>query len=323
MDPNIQVGATLKQINGNYTIGTSEYFILEACEYMGNFLKFYPNTEVVLNIDNDHLDYFKNFDNIKKAFQDYAKLLDENGVLVTNADDSSCMELKNYTKSKFISYGIDNQEADYIAKNIEFSKEGFPIFDVYNKDNFIGKIHLSVAGKHNILNALATIAVSLHYNIDFNDIAIALKDFTGANRRLEYNGNLNGAPVFDDYGHHPTEIKATYNAISNKDFDKSWVVFQPHTYSRTKNHLTEFAESLKDFDNIILLDIYAAREKNTFNISSKDLGDELLNKFGKKSLYMPNFDDVVAHLKANVKDNDLVLTLGAGTVTEIAKLLTK
>ena len=322
-DPTIQVGAILKQIQGNYTIGNSEFFILEACEYMGNFLKFFPNTEIVLNIDNDHLDYFKNFENIKKAFQDYAKLLDENGLLVVNGDDKSCLELENYTKSKFITYGIENLNADYIAKNIEFSKEGFPIFDVYNKENFIGKIYLSVAGKHNILNALATISVSLHYNISFTDIAIALKDFTGANRRLEYNGSLNGAPVFDDYGHHPTEIKATYNAISNKTFNKSWVVFQPHTYSRTKNHLTDFAESLKDFDNIILLDIYAAREKNTFNISSKDLSNELLNKFGKESLYMPNFDEVVSYLKEHVESDDLVLTLGAGTVTEISKLLTK
>ena len=256
-DPSIEVGALLNAIGGNYRVGNSEYFILESCEYKGNFLKFFPNTEVILNIDNDHLDYYKTFDNIVKTFNEFAALLDENGLLVTNADDENCLNLKNYTKGKFITYGIQNQNADYVAKNINFDNNGFPTFEVYKENKLLGKLSLSVAGNHNVLNALATVAVCDYYDISFAVIQSALKKFTGAERRLEFKGKIKNdtVSIFDDYAHHPTEIEATVNAILNKKFNESWVVFQPHTYSRTKNHLNEFAESISKFDNIILIDI--------------------------------------------------------------------
>ena len=328
-DPTIEVGAILKNIDGNYRIGNSKYFILESCEYNGNFLKFFPNTSIILNIDNDHLDYYKTFDNVVKAFQDFALLLEPEGLLVKNADDKNCFNLKNITKSKFISYGIENSKADFIAKNISFDNNGFSHFDVYKKGKLFMHLDLSVAGKHNILNALACTAVCDYYNIDTETIAKSLKEFTGAERRLEYRGsitpkNSNKATVsvLDDYGHHPTEIKATANAIAEKKFNESWVIFQPHTYSRTKSHLDAFAEVLTKFDHIILLDIYAAREKNTIGITSKDLENKI-KSLGKEALYMPDFDEVVKYIKSNVKDNDLVLTLGAGTVTEISLMLVK
>ena len=323
-DPSIEVGALLNTIGGNYRVGNSEYFILESCEYKGNFLKFFPNTEVILNIDNDHLDYYKTFENIVKTFNKFASLLDANGLLVTNADDENCLNLKNYTKGKFITYGIQNQNADYVAKNINFDNNGFPTFEVYKENKLLGKLSLSVAGNHNVLNALATVAVCDYYDISFAVIQSALKKFTGAERRLEFKGKIKNdtVSIFDDYAHHPTEIEATVNAILNKKFNESWVVFQPHTYSRTKNHLNEFAESISKFDNIILLDIYAAREQNTYDISTQDLANKI-ESLGKKVLYMPDFDDVVSHLKSNVKENDIIITLGAGTVTKIGPMLLK
>lgn len=320
-DPSIEVGAILDFIGGNYRIGNSDYFIIETCEYKENFLKFFPNTAVILNIDNDHLDYYKTFDNVVKAFKNFALRLDENGVLVTNADDNNCYELRNIVKSKFISYGINNQEANFIAKNITFNDEGFAKFEVYKNNTLFDIIELSVTGKHNVLNALACIAVCDYHGISKEIIKKSLKDFTGAERRLEFKGTISkNVRIFDDYAHHPTEIKATANAVKNKKYNQSWVIFQPHTYSRTKFLLDDFADAISNFDNIIILDIYAAREKNTFEISSKDLVDKI-NSNGKKATYMPDFNEVVSYIKNNVNENDIVITLGAGTVTNIGPML--
>ncbi len=300
LDPTIQVGAILSEINGNYRIGKSEYFILESCEYKANFLNFFPNTAVVLNIDNDHLDFYKTFDNIIKTFGEFIELVDENGAVVVNGDDKNCLKLKEHTKSKFITYGIENNEADYVAKNIIFNENGFAKFEVYKQNIKFMEIELSVAGAHNILNSLAAIAVSDYYKIDEEYIKRALLNFTGASRRLEYKGKFNDINVFDDYGHHPTEINATANAVKNKKYNESWVIFQPHTYSRTKEHLKKFAEALCDFDNIIITDIYAAREKNTFEISSENLVEEII-KLGKDAQYISDFEMIVKYIKENVK----------------------
>ena len=321
-DPSIQVGATLKAIDGNYRVGNSEHFIIEACEYVESFLKFSPKAEIILNIDNDHLDYFKNFENIKNAFVKYVKLLPDDGVLVINGDDTNCLDLPQYTNAKSISYGISNKNTDYFAVNIVFDNDGFPEFDVYKHDEFFDRIKLSVPGMHNVLNSLATIALCTEYGIDKKDIKSALNKFTGANRRFEFKGKVNGASIYDDYGHHPTEIVATSKSLMNKKYNKSWVVFQPHTYSRTKTLLNDFAKALLNFDNIIILDIYAAREKNTYGISSKDLADKI-KSLGKDAKYIPDFDACVNYLKENVKENDIIMTLGAGTVTQIGPMLIK
>ena len=320
MDPSIEVGAILDKINGNYRVGASEYFILESCEYKANFLNFFPNSAIILNIDNDHLDYYKTFDNIVKTFNEFVKKVDEKGVVVVNGDDENCLALEKSTNAKFVTYGIENKKANYVAENIEFDEDGFAKFDVYKNGEYYVDIKLSVPGKHNVLNSLASISISDYYGIDKDTIQKSMLEFRGASRRMEYKGSINNAKIFDDYGHHPTEVLATVKAIKNKKFNKSWVVFQPHTYSRTKAHLNEFAKALLDFDNIIVTDIYAAREKNTFNISSKDLVDEII-KLGKNAKYISDFDEIVSVLKANVGDGDLVLTLGAGTVTEIGPML--
>ena len=320
-DPSIQVGAFLKQINGNYKVGSSEHFIIEACEYVESFLKFSPKAEIILNIDNDHLDYFKTFDNIKYAFIKYTKLLPDNGLLIINGDDSNCLELPNYTKAKAITYGIKNENVNFSAKNISFNEDGFAKFDLYHNNKFLDTIELSVPGTHNVLNALACISLSIEYGISISDIKVALSKFTGAHRRFEYKGKIDKkASVYDDYGHHPTEIKATANSLKNKKYHESWVIFQPHTYSRTKNLLDDFANALISFDHIIVLDIYAAREKNIYGISSKDLVNKI-NSLGKEAKYIPDFDECVSYIKNNIEQNDIVMTLGAGTVTKIGPML--
>ena len=322
-DPSIQVGAYLKQIDGNYLVGNSEHFIIEACEYVESFLKFSPKAEVILNIDNDHLDYFKTFENIKNAFIKYVKLLPSNGILVINGDDKNCIDLKDYTKANVITYGINNKNVDFYADNITFNEDGFPSFDVYHNNNKLEHFSLCVPGKHNVLNSLACIALSYNYSIDIPYIKSALKKFTGAHRRFEYIGKMNNnVSVYDDYGHHPTEIIATAKSLMNKKYNQSWVIFQPHTYSRTKNLLDDFANALLNFDNIIILDIYAARESNTYGVSSKDLVGKI-NSLGKTALYIPDFDECVNFVKSNVKSNDIVMTLGAGTVTNIGPMLIK
>lgn len=322
LDPNVQVGAILKAIDGNYRIGNSEHFIIEACEYVESFLKFSPKAEIVLDIDNDHLDYFKSFDNIKNAFIKYVKLIPDDGLLVVNGDDLNCLDLPKYTKAKCLTYGITNKNTDFFAVNIVFDENGFPEFDVYSKDEFYGRVKLSIPGMHNVLNSLSCIALCNEYGIDKKYIISALKKFTGADRRFEYVGKVNNATIFDDYGHHPTEIIATAKALMNKKYNKSWVVFQPHTYSRTKSLLDDFAKALLNFDNIIITDIYAARENNTYGITSKDLSDKV-GEFGKKSIYISEFSDIVKYLKDNVEPNDIILTLGAGTVTNIGPMLIK
>ena len=323
LEPSIQVGAYLKNISGNYIVGNSDYFILEACEYVESFLHFFPKSTIVLNIDNDHLDYFKNIDNIQKAFEKYVKLLPADGLLVINGDDSRCLSLVSSSQAKTITYGINNTNADYIAKNISFDDNGFPEFDVYKHKEFYSHIKLSVTGKHNVLNALACIAMCSFYKIDSDTIQSALLDFTGANRRMEFKGKMNNnVSVFDDYAHHPTEINATALALKNKKYNKSWTVFQPHTYSRTQNLLDEFANCLLHFDNIIITDIYAAREKNVYGISSKDLADKI-SELGGNVTYIKEFKNIVSYLKENVKENDIVLTMGAGTVTQIGPMLIK
>ena len=322
LDPTIQIGAVLDSIGGNYRVGNSEFFILEACEYSESFLRFSPKAEIILNIDNDHLDYYKTLDNIKEAFVKYVKLLPDDGILVYNGDDINCSHISKYTKAKSITFGLKNANVNFTAKNIVFDKNGFPSFDVYHNNVFYKTIKLSVPGKHNVLNALSCIALCNEFGLDKNNIKNALAKYTGAERRFQYLGKVNDAKVYDDYGHHPTEILAVAEAMKQKNYNHSWVVFQPHTYSRTKAHLDEFAKCLLNFDNIIVTDIYAAREINNHEVSSKDIVDKI-DSMGRKAYYIENFDDIIEFLKRNVKPNDIVITQGAGTITKLGHNLVK
>ena len=316
LDPTIQVGADLSSIKGNNRVGKSDYFVLEACEYSESFLSFFPKAEIILNIDNDHLDYYQDLEHIKESFIKYVKLLPDDGILVYNADDENCSHFSRHTKAKSLTFGINSSSANYTAKNIVFDKNGFPSFDVYHNNVFFKTFKLSVPGAHNVYNALSCIALCDEFGLDKSDVKTALQKFTGASRRFEFLGELNGAKVFDDYGHHPTEITAVANALKKKKYNHSWIVFQPHTYSRTKSLLDDFAKCLTNFDNIIVTDIYAARETNTYGVSSKDIVDTI-EELGRRAYYISDFEDIIEFLQRNVNPDDIIITQGAGNITDI------
>lgn len=317
LNPTIQIGAMLKGINGNIHIGSQKYLIMESCEYADSFLHFFPTGIIITNIDNDHLDYFKTLDNIKKSFKKYINLLPDNGILVLNNDDDNAKDIIDGFDKKVITYGINNN-ANYMAKNITKNELGYYSFDIYNNDKFVTNINLGISGKHNVYNALAAFILSNNYINDINIVKIGLEKYRGVGRRFEYLGKYNGAFVFDDYAHHPTEIKTTLDAVVNTKHNKNWAIFQSHTYSRTKEHLDEFADVLSNFDNIIIAPIYAAREINTFNISENMLVDKIKQK-NKNVVYLDSFEKIENYLKQNVKENDLIITIGAGDVYKIAK----
>ena len=319
-DPTIQVGAILKPINGNYKVGNSDYFIIEACEYVESFLKFFPKSEIILNIDNDHLDYFKTLDNIKNAFIKYVKKLPDNGLLVVNGDDHNCLDLPQYTKATSITYGIENQNVDFHAQKLICDADGCFQFEVYKNNKFYELFKLSIPGIHNVLNSLACIALCDKYGIDKKHIKNALFKFSGADRRFEYIGSYNGFDIYDDYAHHPTEIKALAKAAKNTKHNETWAIFQSHTYSRTYELLDEFAKSLLDFDHIIITDIYAARETNQLGVTPQDLVNKI-NEYGKQAIYIGPFDKIAEYIRQNAKPNDLVLTVGAGTITNLGNII--
>ena len=319
LNPTIMIGAHLPIINSNYNVGTKKYFIAESCEYVDSFLDFYPTSEIVLDIDDDHLDYFKNIDGIISSFRKFADKLDNNGNLIVNNDDENTIKMANgYNK---ITYGINNN-SNYMAKNIEYDDAGHPSYDLYIDNEYIDKITLSVTGKHNIYNSLAAIAMCMLYNIDINFIKKGLSSYTGVGRRFEFLGKCNGAFVYDDYAHHPSEIKTTLDSVKKTKHNKDYAIFQSHTYSRTIQHLKEFADVLSNFDNIIIAPIYPAREENIWNVKESDLVD-LIKEKNPNVIYLDSFDKIEKHIKEKVSENDLVITIGAGPVNEVAKNLVK
>lgn len=319
LNPTIQVGAILPEINSNTHIGNHNYFIMEACEYVNSFLHFHPTSAIITNIDNDHLDYFKNLDNIKKSFHKYVGLLPEDGYLVKNNDDKNSNNLEKYTKAHVITYGINNN-ADYEAKNITCNNLGHYSFDIYHNYKCVTRINLNINGKHNIYNALSAFALSQNYIKDYSLIKKGLEEYHGVGRRFEYLGKFNDALIYDDYAHHPSEIKTTIESVKSVKHNESWAIFQSHTYSRTKEHLDSFANILSEFDHIIIATIYPAREINTFNISEDMLVEKIKEK-NKNVIYINDFDEIVNYIKNNVKPNDLVITIGAGPINKVSKKL--
>ena len=323
LNPTIQIGAIHPKLNSNSYVGGNDYFIMEACEYVDSFLAFFPTSAVILNIDNDHLDYFKTLDNIKSSFTKFINLIPENGNLIINNDDDNIKDLQIRDDLNVISYGINN-DANLLAKNITYDELGHPIFDIYYNNELFIHLNLNVLGNHNIYNALATTGMCIAYNLNKEAIKKGITEYTGVERRFELIGKYqDNILVYDDYAHHPTEIKATLNSVKNISCQENYAIFQSHTYSRTKEHLNEFADILKDFDNIIIAPIYPAREENIYNIK-EDMLVDLIKPYNNKVIYINSFDKIVQYLKDNLKPNDLVITIGAGPVNEIGlKLLDK
>ena len=321
MDPTISVGGILKAIGGNIRVGNSEYFVTEACEYTNSFLHFFPKIGVILNIDEDHLDFFKDLADIRNSFHRFAKLLPKDGTLVINDNIPDLEEITADLDCRVIRYGNDSS-LDYSATNILHDKKGEASFDLVKSGEFIDRISLSVNGDHNVSNALSAIAVADLLGVPFTKIKEGLKSFHGTDRRFEYKGEVNGVTVIDDYAHHPTEINATLTAAKEYPHKEIWCIFQPHTYTRTKAFFHEFAEALSHTDHLVLADIYAARETDTLGVSSAGLAEEA-RKLGTDAHYLPSFEQIEDFLKENCKSGDLLITMGAGDVVKIGEDLLK
>ncbi|MGR5590683.1 UDP-N-acetylmuramate--L-alanine ligase [Peptoniphilus grossensis] len=319
LNPTIMLGGQLKDIDGNIKIGDENLFLTEACEYKANILKYFPTTEIILNIDEDHLDYFDNIDHIIRTFKGYVDNLHADDYVILNVDDENVETLFPIDNCKVFTFGIKN-DADLRAKNIDFSEDGFPTYDLYLKGKKICHVELSVLGRHNVLNSLAAIAATYVNNIPIEDAIIGLKNYKGVERRLEEKGYYKGTKIMDDYAHHPTEIKSSIHAIKNACKGKLYTIFQPHTYTRTKLLLDAFANSFDESDVIIITDIYAAREKDYGDIHSKTLRDAI-SDHRDNAFYISGFEDIVKFIKENIKKDDVVVTMGAGDVYKIGEMI--
>lgn len=321
VDPTILVGGELDVINGNVLAGNSDYFVTEACEYKASFLKFHPYVGIILNIDADHLDFYKDINHIKDTFNEFINIIPEEGFIVCNNDDDNVKDiLKNNHKCNVITYGIKSGE--YTARNISYNSLGCGSYDLYKGEEKLFAINLNVPGEHNVLNSLSAICTSLALNISKNSIINGLFNFRGTHRRFEFKGEKDGVKVIDDYAHHPTEIAATLNACKNYPHNNLYVIFQPHTYTRTITLFDEFASTFDNVDNLILADIYAAREKDTGVVSSLMLGDAIRAR-GVNAVNYHSFDEIVDYLKKQAKAGDLILTVGAGDVNLIGEMYLK
>ena len=320
-DPTISVGGILKAIDGNIRVGNSEIFVTEACEYTNSFLHFFPQIGIILNVEEDHMDFFKDIDDILSSFHRFAALLPADGHLVINKNIENVETITENLDCSVITYS-ETQDADYMATNISFDSLGNASFDLIKYGEFVTRITLSVAGTHNVSNALSTIVTADLLNIDIEDIQKGLASFTGTNRRFEYKGDLNGVTIIDDYAHHPTEIDASLTAARNYPHREIWCIFQPHTYTRTKAFFEDFAKSLSLADHVIMADIYAARETDTLGMSSKALA-EAISALGCDAYYFPSFEEIENFVKKVCVSGDVLITMGAGDVVNIGENLLK
>jgi len=320
-DPTVSIGGELDIIGGNIKAGKSDYFLTEACEYTNSFLKFFPHVAVITNIEEDHLDFFKDINDIIESFRKYALLTKDNGYVVAWGEDSNIIKTLENTGCNVLYYGLTDK-FDYYAQNITY-KGGFPEFDVMKKGEKLCHISLNVPGKHNILNALASIAVCDIYGIDAEKAAQGIETFKGTHRRFEKMGELNGAVVIADYAHHPTEIKATLSTAKNFNADKIWCVFQPHTFTRTRTLWNDFLSCFADADELILTDIYAAREKPDGITTSEKLAEEMKKSAKNTVGYIKEFEDIARYLKENAKENQMIFLMGAGDIINLAGVIEK
>ena len=320
-DPTISVGGMLHAIGGNIRVGHSETFLTEACEYTNSFLHFFPTIGIILNIEEDHLDFFRDLEDIRHSFRKFAELIPADGLLIINSDIERYEEITRDLSCRVITFG-SSECCDYSARDISYDTLARASFELVNAGKPGPVFHLGVPGEHNIMNALAAIALTDALHIPMEIIQKGLLSFTGTDRRFQYKGKVNGFTIIDDYAHHPTEIRATLEAAAHYPHREIWCVFQPHTYTRTRSFLKEFAQSLSLADHVVLADIYAARETDTLGISSRTLADEL-KKLGTDVYYFPSFEEIEKFLLKNCIHDDLCITMGAGDVINIGENLLK
>jgi UDP-N-acetylmuramate--alanine ligase len=320
-NPTISIGGMLPSIGGNYKVGGKDYFVLETCEYSDSFLKFNPFSAIILNIDADHLDYFKTLDNIYRSFHKFALRLPAAGTLVINKEIPRLDEVIEGVAADIVTYGMD-AGADWYPTDISYDDRGCATYTLNNKSKGkVATVVLNIPGEHNVYNSIAAFALADSLNVEHSAILEGIAAFTGTDRRFQLKGRINGgAKVIDDYAHHPTEIKATIGSARANKPAKLWIAFQPHTYSRTLSLLGDFAEALSHADKVVLLDIYASREKDTGIVSSRDL-EKLLVEKGTDVTYCESFDIAENYIKANINPQDMLITMGAGDIYKLGETL--
>jgi UDP-N-acetylmuramate--alanine ligase len=318
-DPTVHIGGELGVIGGNTRIGGEKFFITEACEYYESFLKFNPYLAIILNIELDHVDYFKDLNHFKEAFYKFASLVPKNGFVVGCKDDENVIELFEKLACNKITYGVKSEDAMWRAENIIYNDMGCASFSLIKEGQDIGIINLSVPGIHNVNNSLAAISACFTLGCSIEAIKEGIYKFTGTNRRFQTKGIVDNIRVVDDYAHHPTEVSATLRAAKNANYKKVWCVFQPHTYTRTKSLINDFSEAFYDADYVLVSDIYAAREVDKGEIHASKLAEKINDKTGKAQ-YIHGFDAIVAYLEKNVSEGDLIITMGAGDIFKVGEM---
>ena len=312
-DPTVMIGGTLPLLNAGHRVGHGNTIIMEACEYYNSFLSLHPTVAVILNIEEDHLDFFSGLEDLQKSFKAFAERTPEgNGCIIANADDANTMEAIKSVNRKVITFGLSDN-ADVYAENIKFSGASSS-FDIMYNGTLYTDVTLHVPGIHNVKNALAAAAAGISVGIRPYAVKYGLSAFNGAGRRFEFKGKYKGADVYDDYAHHPGELKALLDTVEQLKYRRIVLVFQPHTYSRTNALFDSFVKQLSRPDVLLLAEIFAARETNTIGISSKDLADRI-----DGARFFPNFTELKKSLEKIVQPGDIVLTVGAGDVYKIGE----
>ncbi len=318
-DPTITVGGILKALDGNLRVGKSDFFLSEACEYTNSFLHFYPKYSIILNIEAEHLDFFKDIQDIRHSFHQFASNTREDGAIIINGDIPDYTEITAGLKPQVITFGLGDS-CTFHPADITFDEKACASFTAMKGQEPLMKVTLHVPGMHNVSNALAAIALADDLGLSTGAVAKGLSDFGGADRRFQYKGCVDGVTIIDDYAHHPTEIRATLTAAKNYPHKRLVLCFQPHTYSRTKAFLEDFADVLSLADVVVLADIYAAREKNTYGVSSRDILSKLRER-GTECYYFPSFEEIEKFLLKNCVNGDLLITMGAGDIVNVGEHL--
>ncbi|WP_130870336.1 UDP-N-acetylmuramate--L-alanine ligase [Intestinimonas massiliensis (ex Afouda et al. 2020)] len=315
LDPTVMIGGTLPLLGSGYRVGHGDTIILESCEYCNSFLSFFPTVAVILNIEADHLDFFKDLADVEHSFRAFADRVPENGLIVANADDANTMHTLEGEKRPILTFGLE--QGDVHAANLTWH-DGLPSFDVIYRGEVFTHVDLRVPGEHNVKNALAAAAASIALAVSPQAVSEGLNAFRGAGRRFEHKGTYHGAEVYDDYAHHPGELQALLAAARTLGYKRIICAFQPHTYSRTKALFDDFVRVLKEPDITILAEIFAARETNDIGISSRDLADQIPG-----SEYYPTLPEVTQRLRELAQPGDLILTVGAGDIYTVGEALVK
>jgi len=315
LSPTVHLGGEFRYIGGSTYIGKDDLFVAEACEFNASFLQMRPTIAVVLNIGEDHLDYYRDIDHITETFEQFVSLVPKDGYCIGNGDDDLVYQLMRRAHCQTLSYG-QNPRNQLQPENLRFSETGNATFDAVFRGDRIAHVNLLVAGDFNMRNALAAIACAFVLRVDLQKGAESLGSFTGVDRRFEYTGTVAGVRLFHDYGHNPVEMRGALSMAKKQPHNRLWAVMQPHTYSRVKRLFSEYIHCCEDADEVLITDIYAAREKDPGDIKSVMLVDAI-KKTGRRIHLTPTFDDTEAYLRAHWQPGDLVLTMGCGNINEL------